>query len=152
MLAPSFRLDEFERSEVAARRGWDNSLPVELLSNALRTASMLQGIRDFLSAVAGRDVPILITSGYRSPRVNAAVRGSPGSDHLQGMAADWVAPAFGSPSAIVRVLAPEVERLRIGQLIDEFPPRGWVHTSTRRPELAVNRVLQIDGNGARALA
>lgn len=151
LLAPNFRLDEFERSQVAARLGIDNTVPVELLQNALRTASMLQRIRDFLSKVAGREIPVQITSGYRSPRVNAAVGGSPSSDHMTAQAADWVAPAFGPASTIARILRPEVDRLMIGQLIDEFPPNGWVHTSVRLPNLAANRVLVIDRDGARPL-
>lgn len=142
---------EFTRSQTAIRAGLDNTLPVELLANALRTASMLQRIRDFLSRTAGRDVPIQITSGYRSPEVNRRVGGSPRSDHLLGLAADWVAPDFGTPSTIVRVLAAEVDKLGIGQLIDEFPPNGWVHTAVRVPDAEVNRVLVIDGSGARAL-
>ena len=33
-------------------------------------------------------MPITVNSGYRSPRLNEAVKGSKNSDHLRGMAAD----------------------------------------------------------------
>lgn len=145
-----FSLAEFAASTTAARRGLDNTLPAELVPAAHETLAMLQRIRNWLSQQAGRDVPIVLSSGYRSPAVNAAVGSGPGSDHLRAAAADWRAPSFGTPMAICTALAPMVGVLGIGQLINEFPgPGGWVHTSTRVPEKAANRIITITTAGVR---
>lgn len=147
-LSENFTLQEFCRSETAVRRGIPNNLPVDLLDNAKATAQMLQRIRGFLSKQAGRDVPIRITSGYRCITLNRTLGSGDGSDHVQALAADWEAPAFGSPTEICEALAPMVSSLQIGQLILEFPDRdGWVHTSARLPTKMINRIITITARG-----
>jgi len=147
-LSPHFTLAEFCRSETAVRRGISNNLPADLLHNAKGTAAMLEGIRAHLSKLAGRDVSMHISSGYRCIALNRAIGSGDGSDHVQALAADWEAPAFGSPTDICEALAPMVGQLRIGQLINEYPDRdGWVHTSTRMPVKAINRIITITGRG-----
>ena len=146
-LSPNFTLAEFCASGTAARRGIDNRLPGALLQNATATAQMLERIRSALSGLAGRPIPIVVTSGYRCLELNAAVGSKASSDHVQAMAADIRAPAFGTPYEICVALAPLVSMLDIGQLIHEFPPAGWVHVSTRIPERAVNRVITITARG-----
>ena len=60
---------------------------------------------------------------------------------------DWKAPAFGTPYQICKALAPQIQVLGIGQLIHEFG--AWVHTSTRTPAVASNRVITITAAGTR---
>lgn len=147
-LSPHITLAEFTASSTAARRGIDNTLPDRLMANALATAAMLETIRAYLSKLAGKDAPIIVTSGYRCLPLNRAVGSSDTSDHTKAMAADWRAPAFGTPYEIAKALAPLVEKLGIGQLIHEFPgPNAWVHTSTRTPTKPVNRVITIRPTG-----
>lgn len=150
-LTANFWLWEFEHSDRATRYGLDNRVPADLLDNIRRTALMLQGIRDFLCDVAGKDIAIRITSGYRTMQLNEIVGGSLSSDHMKGLAADWKAPAFGPPTMIVRQLMPHVDRLGIGQLIDEYPPHGWVHTGVPVPRLAHNRILRKTVGGLESL-
>ena len=140
-----FSLAEFTASSTATRLRINNSLPPGLGPNAERTLQMLEAIRARLCVLAGRDVPIILSSGYRSPGLNLAVGGSQNSDHLLATAADWTAPAFGSPLQICRALAPEVGVLGIGQLIHEFGE--WVHTSWRQPAKAINRIITISHAG-----
>lgn len=144
-LSTHFSLDEFTASQEAARRGIDNRLPPEFMPAALATAAMLERIRERLSLLAGRDVPMLLSSGYRCPRLNAIVGSSDTSDHLLAAAADWIAPAFGPPLEVCRALAPLVGDLRIGQLIHEYGE--WTHTSTRMPAKALNRIITITSAG-----
>lgn len=144
-LTPHFSRAEFEASDTARRRSINNTLPDELLPSATATCELLERIRKHLSAVAGRDIPITVTSGYRCPALNAAVGGSANSDHTRAQAADFKAPAFGTPYEVCRALAPVVGALDIGQLIHEFGT--WVHVSTRRPDKLVNRIITISARG-----
>lgn len=120
-LAPNFWLSEFLHSDTAVRRGLDNHPgPVELANIRTLLAPGMQSVRDCLG------MGVFITSGYRSPAVNAAVRGSQGSQHMQGLAADFVCPAFGSPITIAQHLVQHCTQVRFDQLIHEGT---WVHIS-----------------------
>jgi hypothetical protein len=150
-LSPNFSLAEFTASQSAERNGIDNDLPAELLANARATAEMLERIRKFLADTLGlvHGAPILITSGYRGLKLNAIVGGSKNSAHTQALAADWHCPVAGRPIEICRLLAPHVDALGIGQLINEFPSKsgGWVHTQVTPPAKAVNRIITIARSG-----
>ena len=126
MITKNFSLSEFVHSHTATRLGIDNTPSASVtaaLTNILIPA--MQQIRDMLGE------PIIIKSGYRCPHLNAVVRGSPNSDHLTGHAADFVAPAWGDPLKICRLLQTESAEIKFDQLIFEV---GWVHISfnTRR--------------------
>lgn len=140
-LSPHFSLSEFTDSDTALRLGIDNSLPDSLLEEAMATADMQERTRAYLSHIAGRDIPIVQTSGYRCLALNTALRSKPTSDHVKALAGDWKAPSFGTPYEICRVLSASVDLLGIGQLIHEYGT--WVHTSRRRPDKLVNRVITI---------
>jgi hypothetical protein len=55
----------------------------------------------------------------------------------------------GRPTEVAKLLAPHVDELKIGQLINEFPSAsgGWIHTSTRIPRKPANRVITITKAG-----
>jgi zinc D-Ala-D-Ala carboxypeptidase len=144
-LSPHFSAAEFTASATAERLGLDNSLPASLLIAATSTALLLERIRERLSALAGRPVPIWLTSGYRCPALNAAIGSTPGSDHVRALAADFKAPAFGTPHQVACALAPLVGELEIGQLIHEYGT--WIHVSTRRPDKQLNRIITISKRG-----
>ena len=141
-LTSHFALSELTASTTALRLGLDNTPAQELLPRLIMLAEMLERIRSAIGC------PIIVTSGYRSPRVNIAVGGVTSSDHTQGHAADIIAPQFGTPEQLARLLAPLVSTLGIGQLILEgIKGKRWVHVSTHSPERAVNRVLTITDAG-----
>ncbi len=149
-LSEHFTVAEFTASRTALARGIDNDLPIELLANARATAAMLERIRSHLSDLKGSEVPIIVTSGFRSAALNAAIGGSPRSDHLQALAADIRAPSFGSPLEVARALEDHTSELGIGQLINEYPDRGgagWVHVSIQSPAQAINRIITVTAAG-----
>lgn len=143
-LTPHFTLSELTRSTTAQRMGVDNTPTPKALEQLKRTAQMLEGVRSVLS------VPVIVTSGYRSPAVNRAVGGATSSDHLQGQAADIVAPKYGRPYDVAKALVPHINALGIGQIIYEKSGSSeWVHVSARVPDKPVNRVITIVvGKGA----
>ena len=82
-LSKSFILQEFTRSNVALRKGIDNTPDKEgIWKLTLLATEILQPIRDRLSA------PLRITSGYRSPELNKAIGGSTKSQHCKCEAVD----------------------------------------------------------------
>lgn len=143
-LTKNFTLAELTRSTTAQKLGVDNAPTPKALQQLSRTAEMLERVRKVLG------VPIIVTSGYRGPAVNRAVGGATSSDHMQGQAADVVAPKFGTPYEVAKALVPHLVDLQIGQIIYEKSGSSeWVHLSTRMPDKPVNRVITIVvGKGA----
>lgn len=118
-LTPHFDLAEFTVSQTAARKGLDNNPPPDILDNiATVTAPGMERVRAALRK------PILISSGYRSPKVNRAVGGSKTSAHMAGFAVDFICPGFGTPLDVCRAIL--VAGLKFDQLIEEGT---WVHIS-----------------------
>ncbi|MCX8253869.1 hypothetical protein RHAL1_00199 [Beijerinckiaceae bacterium RH AL1] len=60
-----------------------------------RLLDLLAGVQSGLSRVADKPVPLVITSGYRTPEHNAKIEtAARNSMHLYGYAADLVAPGY----------------------------------------------------------
>jgi zinc D-Ala-D-Ala carboxypeptidase len=112
-------IDALCRSDTAERQGIDNSPPPALLPNLQRLQSGLAAIQTLLGSA------ISISSGYRSDELNRAVGGVPGSQHQEGLAADFECPAFGPPLDIA--LAIFKSAIEFDQMIVEFG--RWVHIS-----------------------
>ena len=117
-LSNSFTLEELSHSEIAVRKGLDNTPNDEQIVNLTELAMALDRVELLLG------FPITVNSAYRSPKVNAAVGGSPVSAHIQGYAADFSCKAFGSPLEVARKIAES--DLQWDQLIAEG---NWVHMS-----------------------
>lgn len=88
LLSKNFRLEEFTRSETADRVGIRNRPLFEHVLNLSYLASRMEVLRRILG-----DRSITITSGYRCHQLNMAVGGSATSDHLKGLACDFIKPA-----------------------------------------------------------
>ncbi|WP_454908401.1 D-Ala-D-Ala carboxypeptidase family metallohydrolase [Variovorax gossypii] len=116
-LSAHFRLSEFTLSGIAERRGIANVPNDFQLENLQRLAMVLERARSRLD-----NAPLLISSGFRSAEVNALVGGARLSAHLDGRAADFIAPSFGTPADVCkRLVASTVE---FDQVIFEG---AWVH-------------------------
>ena len=118
-LTEHFRLEELTRSDVAQRRGIDNHAGLEIITHLTQLALGLEKIRQALG-----DKPLRISSGYRCPELNRAVGGAKLSAHMDGYAADFTCPDFGTPLEIVRALTKS--NIQFDKLIQEGT---WVHVS-----------------------
>ena len=136
-LTNNFSLEELTRSEIASRKGLDNTPDAETIANLTELALALEKVRDLLGH------PVHINSAYRGPKVNSAVGGSKTSAHMRGFAADFVCPAFGTPSDICHAIMDST--IAYDQLIHEFG--AWVHISVDPQMRRMN--LTIDSQGTR---
>ena len=134
-LTPNFTMEEMTNSFVGARSGLNNTPPATIIPNIQKCAEMMEAVRSQL------DKPILIHSCYRSSAINKLVGGKPNSMHLQGLAVDFVAPAFGTPVQIANALI--ASDVQFGKLLYEFgdsPSGGWIHIQpgTERKVFTIN--------------
>ena len=117
-LNESFNLDEFTISQVAERHGYNNQPNEQQIDNLTELcANVLQPLREIIQ------VPIVITSGFRSFDVNTIVGGASNSQHLEGKAADFIVPSMN----LVDVFNISLDHLPFDQLIYEFGK--WIHVS-----------------------
>ena len=142
-LSEHFDLAEFTASQTADRRGLDNTPPQHVIANLLVLAAGLEQVRSLLG-----NHPLTITSGYRSPAVNAAVGSKSSSQHLLGQAADFICPRYGSPADIMAAIVGS--NIKYDQAISEFASNGggWVHISFSGR--GRKQALVIDNKGTRA--
>lgn len=116
-LSPNFSLAELTVSQAATRAGLRNVPVGSALANLTRLARTLEQVRSLLF-----NAPILVSSGFRSPAVNNLVGGSFKSAHMQGLAADFVAPKYGRPRDVAEAIRDSA--IQFDQLIFEGT---WVH-------------------------
>lgn len=135
-LSKHFTLTEFCASEVAARKGLDNTMSPLLVDNAVELCeNVLEPARRALG-------PIRINSGYRSKKVNSAVGGAWNSQHQYGRAADII--PLAQNVGIFDLFDYIYKNLPFDQLIWEFG--AWVHVSyTPEPRGLVLVAAQVPG-------
>ena len=116
-LTKNFDRSEFEFSQTADMLGIDNTIPDSVISIVSRTALNLQILRSHLNT------PVVITSGYRSKKLNEAIGGSKISHHMSGHAVDFIVPGVE-----VSYLIDVCQKIWLfDQLINEKD--RWVHVS-----------------------
>ena len=128
-LSKNLTLAEVTKSATAKRRGIPNEPTIEHLENLKAIAeNVFQPMRDHFQ------VPINISSGYRSKELNDAIGGSLASQHSKGEALDIdCAPYSGLSNR--EVFEYIKDHLEFDQLIWEFGNESdpdWVHVSYKR--------------------
>ncbi|MGN1229793.1 MAG: D-Ala-D-Ala carboxypeptidase family metallohydrolase [Prevotella sp.] len=130
-LTEHFCLEEFTRSSTAKARGINNSLnpsaksDLSVIRNIKNLCThVLEPLRNHISQ------PLVISSGYRSPRLNAAVGGAANSQHLTGQAADLRIPSVAEARQWMRWI---MDNTTFDQLILEHNKSGshWIHVSCK---------------------
>lgn len=118
-LSDHFTLEEATISQ-HARLGLDNQPNAETFLVMRKTAIGMERVR----ALLGK--PVHINSWYRCPQINALVGSSATSQHPKGQAVDFIAPAYGTPYEICKLLIDNADLVRFDQLIYEHT---WIHIS-----------------------
>jgi zinc D-Ala-D-Ala carboxypeptidase len=126
---------------ITDHREFDNTPDEKSLENLKRLAIFLEEVKTLLNGRA-----VMITSGYRSAPVNAAVGSKEKSQHRVGCAADFRIPGI-TPDEIVRRIV--TSDLKYDQVIREFDT--WTHISIPTIEWTTPRLnaLIIDRTGTR---
>jgi len=141
-LTENFSLEEMISSEIAARKGLDNTPNATEIANLVRTAGLLEQVRKVLGK------PIIINSGFRSKAVNDAVGSKDTSQHRIGCAADIRVPGMTPREVVDAIIKADIP---YDQVIREFD--SWTHISvpdspSRPPR---KQALIIDRNGTHPL-
>jgi hypothetical protein len=125
-LSKNLTLFEMTRSETAKRKGIDNTPGAQEIENMkILAEKIFQPIREHFG------VPIYISSGYRSKKLNKAIGGSSTSQHCKGEAIDIDMDGH-SHITNVQIFNYIKDNLFFDQLIWEFGNStnpSWVHVS-----------------------
>ena len=141
-LSKNFSLSELTKSQSATRLGIDNTPSLTVIDNLQALVdNVLQPVRDAHG-------PVVVTSGYRSPGLNAAIGGSRNSDHTRGQAADFEVATVSNKDLAEWIR----DNLKFTQLILEFPSKtdpsaGWVHCSYNPKDLKCQVLTATRVNG-----
>ena len=138
LLTPHFRLSEFTRSPTAEAAGIDNRIPEAYIPHLV---TLCEQVLEPLRQHAGQ--PIIISSGYRCPRLNTLVGGVPNSQHLTGEAADLHLPSLAEGREWFRWIATHCS---FDQLLWERKgTTRWIHVSCRSdPSRNRRKVLTVN--------
>ena len=142
-LSPNFTLEELTHSDLASRKGLDNTPNAQETANLKRLANFLEAVR----IIIGK--PIFINSGFRSKKVNDGVGSKDTSQHRLGCAADIRVQGMTPDEVCRKIIA---SGLAYDQLIREFD--SWTHISVTSYEIDRPRrqALIIDSAGTRPFA
>lgn len=143
-LSKDFHLSEFLYSPTAQVKRIQNDATIRQQDRVRElVVNLLQPMRDALG-------PIVVTSGLRSPVLNAAVRGSKDSAHLLGFAAD-VQPEYVPLHHAMAYL--KDSGLKFDQVILEHGSRedlmndDWLHVGWKRPSGEQRQQMLVMKNG-----
>ena len=122
-LTEHFNFSEFARTSRQEFAQANNDAAAGHIGNLLSLCAQLEKVRAMFHR------PIFITSGFRCPELNAAVGGAPNSQHLFGLAADFVVEGFQDPTSMRFIFDWCKNNLDYRQLIFENPEgrKPWIH-------------------------
>lgn len=142
----NFSWEEMEYSQTAERLKIDNSVPAKYKGNMEKLCKeVLQPIREAWGK------PIVVSSGYRCPKLNKSVGGVNTSQHAFGSAADihttenTLTENKKLWDVVIKLAA--AGKIKCRQIIWEYGKRGvgmkWIHVSVNDAEHFVQTNKQI---------
>ena len=140
-LSKHFTLEEMTKSMTATRKGINNIPgPGEIKSLGDLCYEVLEPLR------AHFDLPVTISSGYRSEALCEAIGSKKTSQHALGQAVDL--EIFGVPN--IKTAYWLQNNVDFDQLIMEFynkedPAGGWIHISYHKSDSNRKQILTFDG-------
>lgn len=148
-LSQHLDLSEVTRSESAKRRGISNMPTQQHIANLkLLAENIFEPIRNHFRC------PIIVSSGYRSKELNAAIGGSLTSQHCQGEAIDIDMDGTSNGVTNKMVFDYIKDNLNFDQLIYEFGDNNnpdWVHVSYESSGKQRKQVLRATRSGGKTV-
>lgn len=129
-----FTIAELCKSTTADRLGINNRCKNEHVVNL---TALVDNVLDPLRTWYGK--PLVVSSGFRCPELNKAVKGSKTSQHMSGQAADIDTGDRQQNKLLFEYIR---KNLPFDQLIDESN-FAWVHVSFRLDGKNRNQVLKL---------
>ena len=122
----NFKLSEFFDSIAADRNGIKNEPSIDERATIERNINLL--VDNVLDPIRDRlCTPVIITSGYRCPKVNRLVGGVNNSQHMSGCAADFHVRGF-NPLMMYEVFSDIYNTMEFDQLIF-YRSKNIIHVS-----------------------
>ena len=121
MIKLNFTMSELLHSDIAEKYNISNIPDKQSLDNMLTLIiECIQPIRNYINK------PMIISSGYRSPRLNGhpLINGAQNSQHVTGQAVDFTIKGMTPKQIIEKIKASGVE---VDQCVNER--NCWVHLS-----------------------
>lgn len=133
-----FTVEELTRTDT----GLPNEPPVSVASALMRLCvDLLEPVRDLL----GR--PLVVHSGYRSPEVNARVKGDGKSAHLDGRACDFHPAGLNPRQAFDQIIDSGILYDKI--ILEHRDGAYWIHVQVpkagARPRHLAYIAIPVDG-------
>lgn len=125
-LTRNISLEELTTSQTATRLKINNTPTPEIIENLKVVATQVQKVRDHFGK------PLIISSGYRSEKLNSAIGGARNSQHTKGEAIDIQSTNGYTNADIFNYIK---NNLDFDQLIWEYGTRKepkWVHISYKK--------------------
>lgn len=126
-----FTLNELTRSATAVRKGINNS-PSALIKSNLE--AIIEKVLDPLREKWGK--PIIVTSGYRCPKLNTIIGGASGSQHMKGEAVDirTATDTRDENMKLLKILLKSdiVYDQVISEYVDAQGRPDWIHISYKK--------------------
>ena len=125
-LTRNISLEELTTSQTATRLKINNTPTPEIIEKLKVVATQVQKVRDHFGK------PLIISSGYRSEKLNSAIGGARNSQHTKGEAIDIQSTNGYTNADIFNYIK---NNLDFDQLIWEYGTRKepkWVHISYKK--------------------